>query len=250
MGISAGLAVFKLSFQLSPIILTGGIASSIPGGMLPIISITQALSFVGGLLSGGEDLNDLDDFFANFHPLPGATMIDQSIGKYPFANQFVAANAVISNPLAISMRMICPARDEAGYALKLATMLALQATLSQHNASGGTYTIATPSFFYTNCVMLDMRDVSSAEDKQAQNTWQLDFEKPLLTLQDAQAAQNGLLSQISAGTPISGVPTWSGLPPTLGNPSSLGAIGTIPAANNPAGSGTAAPLDAFGSFTQ
>ena len=245
MGISPGLAAFKLSFQLAPIILTGGVASAIPGGMLPLLSITEALSFTDGLLSGGDDL-DLDDFFANFHPVPGATMIDQEIGKYPFANQAVAANAVIRQPLVISMRMICPAAGDAGYAVKAATMLALQSVLASHNGSGGTYTIATPSYFYTNCVMRRMVDVSRTDDLQAQNTWQLDFEQPLLTLQDAQQAQNNLMSQISSGTPISGVPSWTGLSPTVGNPASIAAPSIVPAATSPAGAGTASPLVGVG----
>jgi len=244
MGVSAGYAAFKLSFQLSPIVLTGGIAAAIPGGMIPIISLTQAIDFFGGLLSGSDI--DLDDFFANFVPLPGSSLIDQQLGKYPFANQAVAANAVIRQPLVISMRMICPARDESGYALKLATMTALQATLAQHNGSGGTYTIATPSYFYTNCVMIGMRDTSNSASMQAQNTYQLDFEQPLLTLQDALAAQNSLLSQITAGTSVGATPAWSGLSPTVGNPSSLGAVGTIPAASNPAGTQAASPLGGSG----
>lgn len=240
MGISAGLAAFKLSFQLSPIILTGGIASFIPGGMLPIISITETLSFTDGLLSGGNDLTDLDDFFANFHPLPGAEMINFVLGEYPFANQATAANAVIAQPYVISLRMICPAKDESGYAVKLATMLALQATLNMHGSQGGTYIVATPSFFYTNCVLLRMFDTSDTTSKQAQNTWQLDFRKPLLTLADAQAAQNNLLSQITSGTPISGQPAWSGLSPTVGLPASVAGPSVVPALSNPVGGGTAA----------
>ena len=240
MGISPGLSVFRLSFEISPIILTGGVAGFIPGGMLPIVAITEALNFVDGLLSGGDVL-DLDDFFAHFVPLPGATILDQQIGKYPFANQAVAANAVIANPTGISLRMVCPAKHESGYAVKLATMTALQAVIAQHNAQGGTYTIATPSFFYTNCVFLRLYDVSRADDKQAQNTWQWDFEKPLLTLQDAFFAQNNLMSQITAGTPISGVPAWSGLSPTVGNPMSLAAPSVVGSAAGPQGTGTAAP---------
>ncbi len=239
MSISPGLAAYKLSFQLSPVILTGGIAGAIPGGMLPIIALTQAVNFVDGLLSGGDDLDDLDNFFANFHPLPGSTIIDQQIGEYPFANQAVAANAVIAQPYVISLRMICPASGEGGYAFKLATMLALQATLKQHNSLGGTYTIMTPSYFFTNCVMLRITDTSAAESKQAQNTWQLDFKKPLLTLEDAQQAQNNLMSQISSGTAIDGAPAWSGIAPTTGNPASLAAPSLIPSASNPAGAGTA-----------
>ncbi len=235
MSISAGMAAFRLSFQLSPIIFTGGIAAAMPGGMIPIVLITQSLSFAQGILSGAEDI-DLDNFFANFTPLPGSTLIDQQIGKYPFANQQIAANAVIRQPLVISMRMICPARGEAGYAVKLATMIALQAAFQLHNASGGTYTIATPSFFYTNCVMLGVRDTSNNASEQVQNTYQIDFEQPLLTLQDAQNAQNNLMSQLTNGTPFSGPPAWSGLPPTVGNPASLAAIPTVPASTGLGGS--------------
>jgi hypothetical protein len=242
---SPGQVAFNLSYVISPIILTGGIASWIPGGMLPIVSITQALDFVDGLLSGAVNL-DLDRFFAHFHPLPGSTLIDQSIAKYPFANQTVAANAVIRNPKTISMKMICPAPHEGGYALKSATMLALQAALEQHNASGGTYTIATPSYFYTNCVFLRMTDTSETRSLQAQNTYTLDFEQPLLTLQAAFAAQNNLMQKVSSGLPLEGGAAWSGLSPTVGNPASLGGIGTIPAlSGGPAGGLTAVGTGLF-----
>lgn len=237
MGISPGLDAFKITFELSPIILTGGVAT-FTGGALPIIAITEALSFTDGLLSGGADL-DFDDFFAHFLPLPGSSLIDQAIGHYPFANQAVAANAVIRQPLMISMRMICPARGPSGVALKLATMMALQAALQTHNASGGTYTIATPSFFYTNCVMTSMRDTSAGDSKQLQNTYQLDFEQPLLTLQDAEQAQNNLISAITGGTPISFPPSLSGisiLPP------SLSSIGALPVSSGPGGASTMAAI--------
>ena len=237
---SPGLLAFRLSYEISPIIFTGGIASAIPGGMLPIVLITQALSFVEGLLSSGGDL-DLDDFFAHFVPMPGSRLASNQFGKFPFANQAVAANARIKNPLTISMRMICPARDVAGYALKLATMSALKYAFDQHDSMGGTYTVATPSFFYTNVVLLDMIDTSLSQSQQVQNTYQLDFEQPLLTLQDAQQAQNSLMSQITAGLPISGTPSWTGLAPTVGNPPSLAAIGTIPAATDQAAAQAAAP---------
>jgi hypothetical protein len=240
MSISPGGAAFKLTYELSPIILTGGIASFIPGGMLPIISITEPLNFVDGILSGGGDL-DLDDFFAHFVPLPGSGLVSQELGEYPFANQAVAANAVIRKPLTISLRMICPVKDT-GWSIKLATMTALKTTLNLHNASGGTYTVATPSYFYVNCILMDLRDVSAENSRQPQNTYQWDFRQPLLTLDDAISAQNNLMSIITAGTPISGVPAWSGLSPTVGIPPSLGAIGTLPAASGPAGASAAIPF--------
>jgi hypothetical protein len=235
---SAGLAVYKLSFQVSPIILTNGIASAIPGGMLPIIAITEAINFPLGLLSGGESLS-LDSFFATFEPVAGGSLIDQKIGKYPFANQAVAANAVISQPLAISLRMSCPVRQPGGYAAKLATLMALQAALAQHNNSGGTYTIATPAFFYTDCVMIGMRDASRGGSKQPQNAWILDFEKPLLTLDQAEQAQNSLMSRITSGTAIDGPPAWSGLSPTVGVPPSLAGPSIAPVASGAAGAGVA-----------
>jgi hypothetical protein len=239
--ISVGYNIWKLAFEISPIVLTGGIATNIPGGALPIVALTEPLNFLDGLLSGGADLG-LDDFFAHWLPLPGSSYLDQQIGQYPFANQAVAANAVIRQPLQISMRMICPAKDELGWAIKLATISALVATLAQHNASGGTYTIATPSYFYTNCVMRGMRDTANAASKQPQNTFQFDFEQPLLTLQDAEQAYNNLMGQLANGqqtTATSGALSWSGLSPTVGNPPSLGTVGLVPSASNTAAAGTA-----------
>jgi hypothetical protein len=233
MSISPGSVAWKLSFQISPIILTGGIAQSIPGGMLPLISITEAANFVTGLLSGGSDI-DLDDFFAHFQPM-GASLIDNDIGTYPFANQFIAANAIIFKPLSISMMMICPARDTAGYYTKFATMMALQATLMSHNSSGGLYTVATPSYPYNNCVMTGMRDISGNESKQPQIRWQLDFVQPLVTLQQAAQAQNSLMSQISAGVPTDG--SLSGGTPPVGSTTAGIGPAVVPAGQSPVASG-------------
>jgi hypothetical protein len=246
MTVSPGFAAFKMSFQASPIILTGGLAGAIPGGMLPIIAITEALNFTIGLLGGGTGLDNIDAFFAAFEPMPGGSLIRQKIGEYTFANQAVAANAVIADPLTISMLMKIPVRAPGGYAIKLATMTALQAALAQHNGSGGTYTVATPSYFYTNCVMTDLVDVSGADSHQAQHQWRFDFRQPLLTLQQAAQAQNSLMSQISAGTSITGQPAWSGLAPTVGLPASLAASSLIPAASGAAAAGTAAATGLLG----
>src|ERR1700761_3842625 len=184
---------WRLAFECSPILLVDGIAAGITdtGGTLPIIAITEAAHFLSDILSGASNI-ELDDFFAHFQPMPGGTLIDNQIGTYPFANQQVAANAIIAQPLALSMQMICPARDAFGYPLKLATMITLQTVLYNHNAQGGTYTVLTPSYVYTNGIMTGMRDISSQNTKQVQNTWQLDFLFPLLTVEDAAGVQNGL----------------------------------------------------------
>jgi hypothetical protein len=207
--------------------------------MLPIIALTEGLNLLAGLLGAGSV--SLDNFFASYRPLAGATLIDQQLGKYPFANQTVAANAVITQPLTISLRMTCPVRERLGYFTKLATMMALQTALAKHNGSGGTYIIATPSFFYTNCVMLTMRDVSGGDSSQAQTEWQLDFEKPLLTINDAQEAQNSLMSKLSGGTQVGGDPTWSGLTSTVGDPSSLAGMSAVQSLSGVAGAGISPP---------
>lgn len=205
-----GSDIFALGFQISPIILTGGTASLMPGGMLPVL---QALSIV----FAGTD-SGLENAFANFRPLPGSTLIEQKIGNYTFANQAVAANAVIADPLTISMLMEIHVRQAGGYALKLATMTALQAMFSQHNASGGTYTIATPAFFYTDCVMTRMVDASDGS-KQAQNSYQLEFVKPLLSLTQAAQAYNASMGKIGSELPSDG--SLSGVGQSVGSPQTL-----------------------------
>lgn len=47
--------LYKLGFEISPVILCDGVAQSIPGGMLPIVALTQSASYVSGLL--GARLN-------------------------------------------------------------------------------------------------------------------------------------------------------------------------------------------------
>lgn len=230
-----GSVAYRLAFEISPIILVGGV---IPGGMLPIVSFTQAVDFITGILGGSIETN-LDNFFAHFQPLPGGTLIDNQIGTYPFANQAVAANAIIAQPLSLSMLMICPARGELGYALKLATMIALQTVLAAHNSAGGTYSVVTPSFFYTNGILTGMRDISSQRSKQPQTEWQLDFAFPLLTLNQAQSLQSSLMAKITGGTQIDGAPAWSNPANTVGNPDSAVAPSIVPATGGLPGASTA-----------
>jgi hypothetical protein len=201
MSASSGLTSYRLQFDISPIVLTGGVATNIAGGALPLINISQALSFPGGLLQSGSDVASLDDFMLHFQPLPGSTLIDQQIGMYPFANQAVAANAVIQQPLAISMLMICPAGSGGGYATKQSTINSLQATFAQHNQAEGLYTILTNAFTYTDCIMLNMTDVSTGQTKQTQNMYKIDFLKPLVSQAAAAQAFNALMGNISANLP-------------------------------------------------
>lgn len=238
--IPAGLSAFKLTYEISPIILTGGIASG-TAGVLPIIAITQAQDYQNGLLNGVTSTqlvnsviaSDIDSYWANFRPLPGSTLIDFQIGHYPFANQVVAANAIIAQPLRVSMLMMAPARAPNGYNSKLATVQAVRAALYQHASLGGTYTVATPSYLYTNCILTNLRDITDSGEKQPQVSWQWDFEQPLLTQQDAAQVQNSLTSKMTAQVPVQGdPPPWSGVAPTAGNPGSGIGPSLIPAAQS------------------
>jgi hypothetical protein len=214
---TAARAAYTLAFQVSPIILQGGIAAGTPGGMLPIIALTgQLVSFVQGAVTNSGLTTA--DFFAQFLPIPGATLINNAIGTYPFANQQVAANAIIQQPLNISLLMNAPVNSEGGYLTKLPIFTALQSSLQLHNNSGGTYSIATPAYIYTNCLMTGMSDVTGSDSKQNQTIWQLDFVQPLITLAQAAQAQNGLMSKLTSGAQLPTTPAWSGLASAVGSP--------------------------------
>ena len=231
-----GRALYQLGFQISPIILTQGIANTIPGGLLPIIAITEAANYVDGLLSGNIGIN-LDDFFAQYMVAPGTTLQNNEIATYPFANQVVAANSIIAQPLRISVTMVCPVRQKIGFYFKLAIMSALTKALALHNTSGGMYIIVTPSYIYQNCLMTSMTDVSGSNTKQLQYQWQLEFTQPLITAAQAVALQstlmNTLTNQVNPGIQPGSALTWSGLG-NLANPFSAYSTGPsiLGAANN------------------
>lgn len=220
----SGSAQFRLSYEISPIVLCNGIAQNLPGGVLPIVSLLQAADFDSILSTGGPI--SLDDYFAHFTVPTGGTLIEYQIGLYPFANQAVAGNALIQQPLNLSMTMICPTRDN--YYNSQAIIMSLKSSLDQHANLGGTYTVVTPKFPYTNGVLLRMVDVSTSQSHQAQNAYSLDFYFPLLTQEAAQAAQNALMSKLSNGSQIVGDPSWSGQTTNTATPSGL-AGASIPA---------------------
>lgn len=204
-------------YVASPIVLTGGIAGS---GAIPIVKITDpAITGITATVNSVTGASD-GQRFASYGPLPGGTLISNQVAQYPFANQSIAANAIISQPLNISMYMLAPAGNVLGVTHRQTAMIALQGALSQHNNLGGTYSVITPSFIYVGCLMLAMRDISGGESLQAQYRWELDFFQPLVSLAAADKAYNGMMQSIANGTPIGSVPTYStGLP--VGNPQSV-----------------------------
>lgn len=195
----AGLVAADLAYRCSPIFLTGGIANETLGGVMPMLLLTESLGFANSLLTGDISTNT-DSFFAHFFPIPGASLIANSVGMYPFANQTVAANALISEPLNLSMQMICPPRGAGAYVTKMATISALQAALYKHNNMGGMYTIATPGYIYTNMIMTGFRDASPDPATRPQSEFQLDFMRPLTQLTEASQIMSTLMNKLTSGS--------------------------------------------------
>jgi hypothetical protein len=194
----ASMAQYDLAFQISPIILQGGIAAGVQGGLLPITSLT-----------GGAPAN-VNAAFARYIPVPGSTLISQSVPTFPLANQAVAANSTIQEPLTLSMLMIAPVYLPGGMLTKLQTFSALQQALARHNNSGGLYIVATPANVYTNLLMLLMTDATNEESEQKQIIYQIDFVQPIITLAGAAAVQSTLMQKITAGQVFTFPPSWSG----------------------------------------
>lgn len=201
---------FKLAFEVSPILLVDGIASDIPGGVMPIAVLTEGLSIVNGLLHGEIRTRSM----VAFTPMAGTTLIQQEISNLNFYNQVTAANATIRKPNRVVMQMIRPASTEdGGYATKGMTFTALKMALDMHNQYGGCYTVMTPSFIYTRCLMRSFVDTSgfSEQNKQVQHTWQLEFEQPLSSVEQTVTTLASVLDKFDKGIPEDGPLSWSGI---------------------------------------
>jgi hypothetical protein len=201
---------FKRSYQLAPIILVQGIAAKLKNGQMTILTLTE----------GSDSVNYADDnqYFAHFEPVSGGTLLDFTPAEYPLASMSMAANAMIQNGLKISMKMVCPARNNAhNYPALQATITRIIQQLTAHDLAGGSYTVATPAFIYANCLLLNVRDISNAGDKKVQGTFQLDFVQPLITQQAAAQTFNSLYAKLANNLPAGNPPQNSGLATSIGN---------------------------------
>ncbi|EFE3850970.1 hypothetical protein CFR02_002964 [Escherichia coli] len=201
---------FKLAFEVSPILLVDGIASKIPGGMMPIAVLTEGLSIANGLLHGEIRTRSM----AAFTPMAGTTLVQQDICNLNFYNQVTAANATVRKPNRVVMQMIRPASTEdGGYTTKGMTFTALKMALDMHNQYGGCYTVMTPSFIYTHCLMRSFIDTSSfsEQNKQVQHTWQIEFEQPLSSVEQTVKTLASVLDKFDKGMPSDGPLSWSGI---------------------------------------
>lgn len=214
---STGETTFKLAYEISPVILKDGIASLIPGGYLPLAALTETTTFsleaAFDFVFTGTVATTNYQPFASYKPLPGSTLLDFDIATYPFANLQMAANAVVQNPLRISMLMMCPAQNNGGYILKQALLTALQTALQTHVLRGGSFIVITPAYTYNNCLLQSMIDVTSPSDEKVQEVFQLNFIQPLITQSAATSTLNNALGRISLGLPTTG--EWTSAATTI-----------------------------------
>lgn len=219
---------FRRQYQLAPILLVGGIAANAPNGQQTILSITE----------GSDDVNhgnDLSAYFAHFEPMPGGTLLDFSPAEYPLASMAMAANAMLQQPLRISMKMLCPARtDQNNYEALQANISGIQQLLTAHVQAGGTFTVATPATIYDNCLLVSFRDVTNAGDKKVQQAYQLDFVQPLVATATAEAVYNNLYSKMNGGLPVSNPPTNSGPSAAIGSATNSQPVKTPASGTGPA----------------
>lgn len=177
---------------------------------MPIAVLTEGLSITNGLLHGEIRTRSM----AAFTPMAGTTLVQQDLCNLNFYNQVTAVNATVRKPNRVVMQMIRPASTEdGGYTTKGMTFTALKMALDMHNQYGGCYTVLTPSFIYTRCLMRSFIDTSgfSEQNKQVQHTWQIEFEQPLSSVEQTVKTLASVLDKFDKGMPSDGPLSWSGI---------------------------------------
>jgi len=197
---SLAQTTFSAAFEIAPIWLVGGLADYL-GGYAPITLLTEMMDIPG--IENGE-------FFAHYKPLPGGTLAKWKVAEYPFASFATAANAVVQEPLDLSMLMVCPAQTGGGLTIKLAILTALQFGIQKHITTGGTFTVLTPAFVYANCLLTGIRDITPPGDKQVQYMYQWDFTQPLITASQSQSVLGTLMNKVSNG--LQTTASWTQVP--------------------------------------
>jgi hypothetical protein len=207
MGVSSGYISWKTSYEITPIKLQGGIAASTGNG-LPIVALTNPGNQSDPVSANGAG-STLDGFNFHYTVLAGGTLLNFKPGTYPYANQSIAANALIADATNISLLMYCPATQDWPFSIRQTTITSLVASLQPHASLGGYYDVATAAYIFTGCLLTTLRDVSGADNHQFQYAWQWDFYRPLISLAAAQQAQNGLMQTLTNRTVTTGTPGWN-----------------------------------------
>jgi hypothetical protein len=216
--------------------LTGGIAQTVPGGAISMLAASNANLILEPIYSQDVQRNlldalfptpntteltgigstaNLDDAFGAFNVIPGGALCAQTVPKYPLADMTMAANAIVRDPLTLSLIWDAPMRAPQGYIgpnawdIKLSVMSALKAMLDRHNNLGGTYSVMTPAFYYENLILISLTDNARGGNPLPQNAWRFDFERPMVVnLTDLSSvgygAQSIAMRKLTNGTPSTG----------------------------------------------
>jgi hypothetical protein len=184
---------FEFKHVLCPILLKNGLAEKLPDKLMPIVQLTQQQGYP--LTPAG--------YFAHFKVVQGSTFMQSTVASYPFANSATAGNAIVEQPINVSLLMYCPASAINRTESRAQTMTNLISSLNSHKAQGGLFVVYTPLFIYDNCVLVAMRDASEGEHSAMQNGVILDFQRPMImTMDEADTAQNTLMSKLSKGEKV------------------------------------------------
>ncbi|GBQ08755.1 hypothetical protein [Saccharibacter floricola] len=198
----AGRTLGQLAYVNSPILLTDGIANKM-GGTVPIMFYTQLVGTLNGLISGAVrgnvNLPNLDNTWCHWQNVQGNTLIDNTPAQYPYANQTVAANALVTNPTNISMQMICPPRGPGAMLTKILTIQSLVSLLNKHCQLGGYFNIITPGQFYTKMLLTNVADSSPHADTQPAVQYTFKFTRPLTQKNEAAQKMSTLMTKASGG---------------------------------------------------
>ena len=187
---SAARNEFTFKHVISPVLLKNGIAETLPDKIMPIVQLTQ---------QNGYPLLP-DQYFAHFKVITGSTLMQSTVATYPFANSATAGNAIVEQPLNVSLLMYCPASNGYPADARQQIISTLVSSLNSHKAQGGLFVVYTPLFIYDNCVLVGMRDASEGEHAALQNAVIMDFQRPMImTLDEADTAQNNLMAKLSKG---------------------------------------------------
>lgn len=239
------ISIYKLRYQVAPIILTGGIAGQVPGGMISMLAGTNPemilrplfaegaaqrnlidalfapgssqAGTIGSIIAdpGGSGPIVLDDAFGAFNVLAGGTLCAQTVPKYPLADMTMAANAIVREPLTLSLIWDAPMRgfqfnpSLSAWDVKLMVMQALKGMLDRHNNMGGLYSVMTPAFYYENLILTSLTDNSRGGNPLPQNAWRFDFERPMVVNQTdlntiGYGAPNIQMWKLTNGVPLTG----------------------------------------------
>jgi hypothetical protein len=213
----------ELYYQKNPLAFVNGIANGAPGQILTFLDIVP-------------------ENFADFEVLPGAVATSYDVASYCFANQVAAANAVVTQPNTVSLRMICPVRE--GFQRRQEIFSAFMNALDEHQLSGGVFNVATPMVLYNNCILKSVSDMGG-DDKTPQVFWELTFLQYLTTEQAAELALNAMMSKLAAGLPVEDPAEWSGEDAnTYGTPTTSSANASQTAAAS--AGGLANPVNIYG----